>query len=102
MCPCPHGLACTAGGECCHIECLGGCSRPEDPRACVACRHLYFQGACHRACPPGTYQHESWRCVTAERCASLRSVPGRTSIFGIHEGSCLAQCPPGFTRNGSR
>ncbi|XP_045732000.1 insulin receptor-related protein [Mirounga angustirostris] len=101
VCPCPHGLACTAGGECCHSECLGGCSRPEDPRACVACRHLYFQGACHRACPPGTYQHEAWRCVTAERCGSLRSVPGRASTFGIHEGSCLAQCPPGFTRNGS-
>uniref|UniRef100_A0A8C7EVY6 Tyrosine-protein kinase receptor n=1 Tax=Neovison vison TaxID=452646 RepID=A0A8C7EVY6_NEOVI len=101
VCPCPHGLACTAGGECCHSECLGGCSRPEDPRACLACRHLYFQGACHRACPPGTYQHESWRCVTVERCASLRSVPGRASTFGIHEGSCLAQCPPGFTRNSS-
>ncbi|XP_004436298.1 PREDICTED: insulin receptor-related protein [Ceratotherium simum simum] len=101
VCPCPRGLACTARGECCHVECLGGCSRPEDPHACVACRHLYFQGACHRACPPGTYQHESWRCVTAQRCASLRSVPGRISTFGIHQGSCLAQCPPGFTRNGS-
>ncbi|KAM7246794.1 hypothetical protein CapIbe_003092 [Capra ibex] len=101
VCPCPRGLACTVRGECCHTECLGGCSRPEDPRACVACRHLYFQGACHRACPPGTYQHESWRCVTAERCASLRSVPGRASTFGIHQGSCLAQCPPGFTRNDS-
>ncbi|KFO24877.1 Insulin receptor-related protein [Fukomys damarensis] len=66
-----------------------------------ACRHLYFQGACHRACPPGTYEHESWRCVTAERCASLRSMPGRVSTFGIHQGRCLAQCPPGFTRNGS-
>ncbi|XP_077883482.1 insulin receptor-related protein isoform X3 [Ictidomys tridecemlineatus] len=101
VCPCPQGLACTAGGACCHAECLGGCSRPEDPRACVACRHLYFQGACHTACPPGTYQQESWRCVTAERCASLRSVPGRASTFSIHQGSCLAQCPPGFTRNGS-
>ncbi|XP_030680036.1 insulin receptor-related protein [Nomascus leucogenys] len=101
VCPCPHGLACTARGECCHTECLGGCSQPEDPRACVACRHLYFQGACLWACPPGTYQYESWRCVTAERCASLHSVPGRTSTFGIHQGSCLAQCPSGFTRNSS-
>ncbi|TKC35035.1 hypothetical protein EI555_011357, partial [Monodon monoceros] len=92
VCPCPRGLACTVRGECCHTECLGGCSRPEDPHACVACRHLYFQGACHRACPPGTYQHESWRCVTAEHCASLRSVPGRASTFGIHQG---------FTRNDS-
>nr|XP_055218333.1 insulin receptor-related protein isoform X2 [Gorilla gorilla gorilla] len=102
VCPCPHGMACTARGECCHTECLGGCSQPEDPRACVACRHLYFQGACLWACPPGTYQYESWRCVTAERCASLHSVPGRASTFGIHQGSCLAQCPSGFTRNSSR
>ncbi|XP_035870994.1 insulin receptor-related protein isoform X2 [Phyllostomus discolor] len=101
VCPCPHGLACTTGGECCHKECLGGCSQPDDPRACVACRHFYFQGACHQACPPGTYQHESWRCVTAELCASLHSVPSHVSTFGIHQGSCLAQCPPGFTRNGS-
>ncbi|ERE87386.1 insulin receptor-related protein [Cricetulus griseus] len=101
VCPCPHGLACTPRGECCHSECLGGCSQPEDSRACVACRHLYFQGACLRACPPGTYQYESWRCVTAEVCAHLREVPGRTAAFGIYQGSCLAQCPPGFTRNGS-
>ncbi|KAK2084457.1 hypothetical protein P7K49_037490 [Saguinus oedipus] len=52
-------------------------------------------------CQRGTYQYESWRCVTAERCASLRSVPGRASTFGIHQGSCLAQCPSGFTRNSS-
>uniref|UniRef100_A0A8C6HUN3 Tyrosine-protein kinase receptor n=1 Tax=Mus spicilegus TaxID=10103 RepID=A0A8C6HUN3_MUSSI len=101
VCPCPRGLACTAGGDCCHSECLGGCSQPEDPRACVACRHLYFQGVCLRACPPGTYQYESWRCVTAELCAHLREVPGLATTFGIYEGSCLAQCPPGFTRNGS-
>ncbi|XP_055452589.1 insulin receptor-related protein isoform X2 [Psammomys obesus] len=101
VCPCPRGLACTAGGECCHSECLGGCSRPEDPRACVACRHLSFQGVCLQACPPGTYQYESWRCVTAELCAHLREVPGHAAAFGIYQGSCLAQCPPGFTRNGS-
>ncbi|XP_063138513.1 insulin receptor-related protein isoform X2 [Rattus norvegicus] len=101
VCPCPRGLACTVGGECCHSECLGGCSQPEDPRACVACRHLYFQGVCLPTCPPGTYQYESWRCVTAELCGHLREVPGHATAFGIYEGSCLAQCPPGFTRNGS-
>ncbi|KAH0505924.1 Insulin receptor-related protein [Microtus ochrogaster] len=67
----------------------------------AACRHLYFRGACLRTCPPGTYQYESWRCVTSEVCAHLREVPGRTTTFGIYQGSCLAQCPPGFTRNSS-
>lgn len=78
MCPCPHGLTCTIGRECCHTECLGGCSRPEDPRACVACRHLYFQGACHRTCPAGTYQHESCAVSqpsSAPACALCRAAP---------------------------
>ncbi|XP_072503390.1 insulin receptor-related protein [Notamacropus eugenii] len=104
VCPCARGLACTSRGECCHPECLGGCSRPNDPKACVACQHFHFGGMCHSACPRGTYQYETWRCVTADYCASLRALPdlpGRVSDFVIHQGSCLAQCPPGYTHNDS-
>ncbi|XP_038624702.1 insulin receptor-related protein isoform X2 [Tachyglossus aculeatus] len=105
VCPCEGGTSCTAAGACCHPECLGGCSRPDDPRACVACRHFHFGGRCHGACPPGTYQYEGWRCVTAAYCASLRAVSeaaaGGSSDFVIHGDVCLAQCPPGFARNGS-
>ncbi|XP_061231146.1 insulin receptor-related protein isoform X2 [Neopsephotus bourkii] len=104
VCPCGAGSACTASGECCHAECLGGCGRPRDGRACVACRHFQFQGRCLPSCPPRTYEYEGWRCVTAEYCASLRKVSGNprhASEFVLHRRQCLSECPAGYTRNGS-
>uniref|UniRef100_A0A663DRE4 receptor protein-tyrosine kinase n=1 Tax=Aquila chrysaetos chrysaetos TaxID=223781 RepID=A0A663DRE4_AQUCH len=104
VCPCGVGSACTAAGECCHAECLGGCGRPRDNRACVACRHFHFNGHCLPSCPPRTYEYEGWRCVTAEYCASLRKVsdnPRDASKFVIHQGQCLSECPSGYTRNES-
>uniref|UniRef100_A0A8C0QJZ4 Tyrosine-protein kinase receptor n=1 Tax=Chelonoidis abingdonii TaxID=106734 RepID=A0A8C0QJZ4_CHEAB len=98
VCPCGDGIACTAAGECCHPECLGGCSRPWDSRTCVACRHFHFNGHCLTSCPARTYQYESWRCVTAEYCASLRKVsenPREASEFVIHHERCLSECPSG-------
>uniref|UniRef100_A0A8C3QAH5 Tyrosine-protein kinase receptor n=1 Tax=Geospiza parvula TaxID=87175 RepID=A0A8C3QAH5_GEOPR len=104
VCPCGAGSACTAAGECCHAECLGGCGRPHDRRACVACRHFHFNGHCLPSCPPRTYEYEGWRCVTAEYCASLRKVshnPRDASKFVIHQRQCLSECPSGYTRNES-
>ncbi|NXL68134.1 INSRR protein, partial [Chordeiles acutipennis] len=104
VCLCGVGSACTATGECCHPECLGGCGRPRDNRACVACRHFHFNGHCLPSCPPRTYQYEGWRCVTAEYCASLRKVsdnPRDASKFVIHQQQCLSECPSGYTRNDS-
>ncbi|NXI03994.1 INSRR protein, partial [Pachycephala philippinensis] len=104
VCPCGAGSACTAAGECCHAECLGGCGRPRDSRACVACRHFHFNGHCLPSCPPRTYEYEGWRCVTAEYCASLRKVsdnPRDASKFVIHQRQCLSECPSGYTRNES-
>uniref|UniRef100_A0A8C4WS54 Tyrosine-protein kinase receptor n=1 Tax=Gopherus evgoodei TaxID=1825980 RepID=A0A8C4WS54_9SAUR len=104
VCPCGDGIACTAAGECCHPECLGGCSRPWDSRACVACRHFHFNGHCLTSCPTRTYRYEGWRCVTAEYCASLRKVsenPRDASEFVIHHERCLSECPSGYTRNDS-
>uniref|UniRef100_A0A8C8SKG9 Tyrosine-protein kinase receptor n=1 Tax=Pelusios castaneus TaxID=367368 RepID=A0A8C8SKG9_9SAUR len=104
VCPCGDGIACTATGECCHPECLGGCSRPWDSNACVVCRHFYFDGHCLPSCPARTYCYGGWRCVTAEYCASLRKVsenPREASKFVIHQEECLAECPSGYTRNES-
>uniref|UniRef100_A0A8D2NQB6 Tyrosine-protein kinase receptor n=1 Tax=Zosterops lateralis melanops TaxID=1220523 RepID=A0A8D2NQB6_ZOSLA len=104
VCPCGAGSACTAAGECCHAECLGGCGRPRDRQACVACRHFHFNGHCLPSCPPRTYEYEGWRCVTAEYCASLRKVsdnPRDASKFVIHQRQCLSECPSGYTRNES-
>ncbi|NXL85915.1 INSRR protein, partial [Alectura lathami] len=101
---CQKGGACTAAGDCCHPECLGGCGRPRDSRSCVACRHFHFNGHCLPSCPPRTYEYEGWRCVTAEYCASLRKVsdnPRDASKFVIHQQQCLSECPPGYSRNES-
>ncbi|XP_053133978.1 insulin receptor-related protein isoform X2 [Hemicordylus capensis] len=105
VCSCKDAVAaCTGAGECCHHECLGSCSRPRDNRACVACRHFYFNGHCLSSCPYLTYEYEGWRCVTAEHCASLRKVsenPRDASKFVIHQKQCLSECPSGYKRNES-
>ncbi|XP_043935737.1 insulin receptor-related protein [Protopterus annectens] len=101
FCSC-NGKACMDNGECCHWECLGGCIRPNDNRACVACRNYYYSKHCLSNCPNGTYRYTGWRCVTAEYCASLRKVsdnPRETLKFVIHDGECLSDCPSGFQRN---
>ncbi|XP_075929150.1 insulin-like growth factor 1 receptor isoform X2 [Petromyzon marinus] len=90
--------ACANGGGCCHMECLGGCYRLNDPTACTSCRHFYhwpaaaaasagavtsspgaqgqgqsaYQGTgpveCVASCPLGTYRFKNWRCVSFEFC----------------------------------
>lgn len=107
LCPtvCPSSCgkrACTEDNECCHPECLGGCSAPDDDAACVACRHYYFSGVCVVSCPPNTYRFEGWRCVDRDFCASIPNADS-TDIDGfvIHDGECMQECPSGFIRNSS-
>lgn len=105
MCNCGKDIACTSTGECCHSECLGGCSKPGDSGACVACRNFFFKEQCLPSCPAKTYEYEGWRCITSEYCASLRKVsenPRESSKFVIYENRCLSECPPGYTKNESR
>ncbi|XP_040187960.1 insulin receptor-related protein-like [Rana temporaria] len=105
VCNCGNEIACTSTGECCHSECLGGCSKTGDSQACVACRNFFFKEECLPSCPANTYEYEGWRCITSEYCASLRKVsenPRESSKFVIYENRCLSECPPGYTRNESR
>ncbi|XP_040190512.1 insulin receptor-related protein-like isoform X2 [Rana temporaria] len=104
VCNCGNEIACTSTGECCHSECLGGCSKTGDSQACVACRNFFFKEECLPSCPANTYEYEGWRCITSEYCASLRKVsenPRESSKFVIYENRCLSECPPGYTRNES-
>lgn len=108
LCPtvCPSACgkrACTEDNECCHPECLGGCSAPDDDAACVACRHYYFSGVCVTSCPPNTYRFEGWRCVDRDFCANIPNADGNdVEGFVIHDGECMQECPSGFIRNGSQ
>ncbi|XP_059362480.1 insulin-like growth factor 1 receptor isoform X2 [Carassius carassius] len=89
--------ACTYKGKCCHPQCLGSCTEPDNDKACAACQHYFHEDRCVEACPPGTYKFEGWRCITMDMCARVH-LPSEVD-FVIHNGECMPDCPSGFTRN---
>ncbi|XP_026071989.1 insulin-like growth factor 1 receptor [Carassius auratus] len=89
--------ACTNSGECCHPQCLGSCTVPDNDRACAACQHYYHEGRCVEDCPSDTYKFEGWRCITKDLCSKVH-LPDYDR-FVIHGGECMSDCPPGFTRD---
>lgn len=99
-----HG--CTAEGLCCHKECLGNCSEPDDPTKCVACRNFYLDGQCVETCPPPYYHFQDWRCVNFSFCQDLHfkcrnsRKPG-CHQYVIHNNKCIPECPSGYTMNSS-
>lgn len=99
VCPDRCKYACTDRGECCHGQCLGSCTEPNNDMACAACLHYYHEGHCVPKCPPDTYMFEGWRCITMDLCSQLH-LAGDTH-FVIHDGECMPDCPSGFTRNES-
>ena len=100
-----HG--CTAEGLCCHSECLGNCSEPDDPTKCVACRNFYLDGRCVETCPPPYYHFQDWRCVNFSFCQDLHNTcknsrrPG-CHQYVIHNNKCIPECPSGYTMNSSK
>ncbi|KAM3610116.1 uncharacterized protein V6R79_025621 [Siganus canaliculatus] len=97
VCPDRCKLACTDTQECCHSQCLGGCTEPNNDMACSACLHYHHEGRCVPDCPADTYKFEGWRCITMDLCSQVH-LPGDTH-FVIHGGECMPDCPSGFTRN---
>ncbi|XP_076118364.1 insulin-like growth factor 1a receptor [Alosa pseudoharengus] len=103
VCPKRCEWACTDAGECCHPQCLGGCSEPGNDRTCAACLHYDHGGRCVPDCPPDTYKFEGWRCITKKDCAHMHQASDLESErFVIHAGECMPECPPGFTHNESQ
>ncbi|ELV09991.1 Insulin receptor [Tupaia chinensis] len=99
-----HG--CTAEGLCCHSECLGNCSEPNDPTKCVACRNFYLDGRCVETCPPPYYHFQDWRCVNFSFCQDLHNKCKNSRKQGchqyvIHNNKCIPECPSGYTMNSS-
>uniref|UniRef100_A0AAZ3SJ99 Tyrosine-protein kinase receptor n=1 Tax=Oncorhynchus tshawytscha TaxID=74940 RepID=A0AAZ3SJ99_ONCTS len=102
MCPtsCKH-RACTRDHQCCHEQCLGGCSEPHNSSSCVACKNLQHQ-ACVDRCPQGYYTYRGWRCVPFSFCQDLhnkcqQSKNSDCQQFVIHNGACIPECPSGYT-----
>ncbi|XP_055721877.1 insulin receptor-like isoform X2 [Salvelinus fontinalis] len=103
MCPtsCKH-RACTRDNQCCHEQCLGGCSEPHNSSSCVACKNLQHQEACVDRCPQGYYTYRGWRCVPFSFCQDLhnkckQSKNSDCHQFVIHNGACIPECPSGYT-----
>ncbi|KAK2842226.1 hypothetical protein Q5P01_012426 [Channa striata] len=97
VCPERCKLACTDKGECCHSQCLGSCTEPNNDTACSACLHYLHEERCVPDCPPGTYKFEGWRCITMEVCSQVHLLSD--IHFVIHGGECMPDCPSGFKRN---
>uniref|UniRef100_A0A672HE81 Tyrosine-protein kinase receptor n=1 Tax=Salarias fasciatus TaxID=181472 RepID=A0A672HE81_SALFA len=106
---CKHG-ACSLQGQCCHDQCLGGCSEPGNASSCVACRNLQHGSTCVDKCPPGFYVFRGWRCVSFSFCQELHNQCKQTKKrmqdresgcyeYVIHNGACIHECPSGYTIN---
>uniref|UniRef100_A0A7N5ZXH3 Tyrosine-protein kinase receptor n=1 Tax=Anabas testudineus TaxID=64144 RepID=A0A7N5ZXH3_ANATE len=104
---CKHG-ACSLQGQCCHEQCLGGCSEPGNVSSCVACRNLQHGNTCVEKCPPGYYVFRGWRCVSFSFCQELHNQCKQTKKLNqdrdsgcyeyvIHNGACIPECPSGYT-----
>uniref|UniRef100_A0A669ENW9 Tyrosine-protein kinase receptor n=1 Tax=Oreochromis niloticus TaxID=8128 RepID=A0A669ENW9_ORENI len=96
---CKHS-ACTPQGQCCHDQCLGGCSEPGNASSCVACRNLQHGSACVEKCPPGYYIFRGWRCVSFAFCQTRKQNQDRDSgchEYVIHNGACIPECPSGYS-----
>lgn len=103
VCPaaCKHH-ACTSSSQCCHDQCLGGCSEVGSARACVACRHFLHGDTCVKRCPPGYYTFKGWRCISFQFCQELHNHCKQTKSkdchqYVIHNGACIPECPSGYT-----
>ncbi|NXJ68394.1 INSR protein, partial [Rostratula benghalensis] len=95
---------CTSDGQCCHSECLGDCTEPNNPERCVACRNFYLEGKCVETCPPGYYRFEGWRCVTFSFCQELHNkckTARESGCHVIHNNECVHECPSGYIMNSS-
>ncbi|XP_070688502.1 insulin receptor b [Pempheris klunzingeri] len=104
---CKHG-ACSLQGQCCHDQCLGGCSEPGNASSCVACRNLQHGNSCVEKCPPGYYVFRGWRCISFSFCQELHNQCKQTKKLNldrelgcheyvIHNGACIPECPSGYT-----
>nr|BAB83667.1 insulin receptor [Paralichthys olivaceus] len=104
---CKHG-GCTLQGQCCHDQCLGGCSVPSNASSCVACMNLQHGNSCVERCPPGYYVFRGWRCVSFSFCQELHNQCKQTkklnqdrelscNEYVIHNGACIPECPSGYT-----
>ncbi|GIY56894.1 insulin-like receptor [Caerostris extrusa] len=100
---CQKNLTCSTIDQCCHQECLGGCSGHLS-KQCIACRHVVYNGTCVSHCPPGTYKYLDRRCIEAEKCKKIQNklsitLETQEIYWKPVKGECLPHCPVGYAEN---
>ncbi|VDK48131.1 unnamed protein product [Anisakis simplex] len=96
------GPGCDDYGRKCHAQCLGGCSKPNDPSACHFCKNVIHNGVCIQKCPDHLFEiHHVYlirRCVTLEECRNISAPVTSESTkkqMLIVENMCRVDCPFG-------
>ncbi|KAM7537964.1 hypothetical protein Aperf_G00000061121 [Anoplocephala perfoliata] len=74
--------------ECCHEECVGGCSGPR-ANECIACRRYLYEGNCVPACP-------ARRVYNIHTSSWELNKEGRFALGHV----CVPNCPEGFLQDG--
>ncbi|VDO04942.1 unnamed protein product [Rodentolepis nana] len=108
-----NGLTCSVHNtrECCHSNCLGGCTGPTADD-CLICRNFHYNNTCLSSCPDGLYGLHGRYCVTREVCLSKRvpeaMLPHALQhyydsdgpiTFSIQNRSCVPVCGVGHRRS---
>ncbi|VDM20058.1 unnamed protein product [Hydatigera taeniaeformis] len=97
--------------ECCHPNCLGGCTGPT-AGDCLICRNFHYNNMCLSSCPDGLFELYGRYCVTRDACLSkpvpedlfpciLRQAGLHSTGFSIQGRTCVPVCDPGFRRSPS-
>ncbi|XP_068239141.1 insulin-like growth factor 1 receptor [Palaemon carinicauda] len=86
--------SCISYDQCCHELCVGGCTKPDDSGACIACRNVSLLNMCLGRCGTRYYKYLGYRCVGELECIQmgdhlLYDPPGR-------EQECVRECPVGY------
>uniref|UniRef100_A0AC35UAI5 Receptor protein-tyrosine kinase n=1 Tax=Rhabditophanes sp. KR3021 TaxID=114890 RepID=A0AC35UAI5_9BILA len=95
------GPGCDPDGNRCHEECVGGCSKANNPGYCYSCKTVSNDDICVSKCPSGRYNYMNARCVTEQRCREMPPDVNQASGMQItvfykpFKGECLITCPQG-------
>ncbi|KAL4646176.1 receptor tyrosine-protein kinase erbB-3-like [Arapaima gigas] len=78
----------TSPSQCCHMECAGGCTGPQDTD-CFVCRHFNDSGSCVPQCQTFIYNKQTFQ---------MEPNPNAKYQYG---SICVLQCPMNFVVDGS-
>ncbi|KAF7989857.1 hypothetical protein HCN44_008531 [Aphidius gifuensis] len=98
-------LPCSPSGECCHSECIGGCS-DLSPNTCYSCKnYLSSNGTtCVSECDANSYLYMERRCISKDECKSMKkpleALPDIAEFpYKPFRNICDINCPVGYTEN---